>query len=126
MASNTGSRSRVDHILTGDENDSELDTNKSPGDKKKKKCEYRKGKKHSKYSVQDKTKVIELIESGTKTCDIVKMTGIPESTIRSIKKMKEEIKRDHSSAGRHWTTQRRRAGSSSSTHSKHSFSPNKG
>ena len=61
-------------------------------DKKKRKCEYRKGKKHSKYSVQDKAKVIELIEKGTKTCDIVRMTGIPESTIRSIKKKKEEIK----------------------------------
>ena len=90
MASNTCSRSREDDILTSDENDGDLGTNKSPGDKKKRRCEYRKGKKHSKYSVQDKAKVIELIEKGTKTCDIVRMTGIPESTIRSIRK--EEIK----------------------------------
>ena len=67
-------------------------TSDGEGKKKKKCCHYRKGKKHSKYSMQDKARVIAMIESGTKTCEIVRKTGIPESTIRSIKQKKEDIK----------------------------------
>ena len=51
------------------------DPNKSPSAKKmKKKCDYRKGRKQAKYSLLDKAKVIELIEKGMKTYDIVRMT----------------------------------------------------
>ena len=57
MACNT---STEDNTLSDDENDHELDKNKSPSEKKTK-CDYRKGKKQAKYSLQDKAKVIKMI-----------------------------------------------------------------
>ena len=50
------------------------------------------GKKLNKYTMEDKARVIELIEKGHKNCEIVKMTGFPEGTVRNIKRQKSEIK----------------------------------
>ena len=74
---------REDNIVTCD-----LETNTSPGNKKKKE------KKQARYRLEDKSKVIELIEKGKKTCDIVRMTGISENTIRRIEKKKDEGESD--------------------------------
>ena len=50
------------------------------------------GKKLNKYTMEDKTRVIELIEKGHKNCEIVKMTGFSEGTVRNFKRQKSEIK----------------------------------
>ena len=50
------------------------------------------GKKLNKYTMEDKARVIELIEKGHKNCKIVKMTGLPESTVRNFKRQKSKIK----------------------------------
>ncbi|KAK3894001.1 hypothetical protein Pcinc_002209 [Petrolisthes cinctipes] len=50
------------------------------------------GKKLNRYSLQDKAKVIELIEKGLKNAEIVRQTGFPEGTVRNFKRQKEEIK----------------------------------
>ncbi|KAK3858664.1 hypothetical protein Pcinc_035170 [Petrolisthes cinctipes] len=56
------------------------------------KRDSRVGKKLNRYSLQDKTKVIELIEKGLKNAEIVRQTGFPEGTVRNFKKQKEAIK----------------------------------
>ena len=56
------------------------------------KREYRKGQKLKKYSLHDKQKVIDLLEKGYKTCDIVQQLNVPESTVRNIRKNKEKLK----------------------------------
>ena len=43
------------------------------------KRDYRKGKQHKTYSVADKEKILNMIEAGARTCDIVKALGVPES-----------------------------------------------
>ena len=53
------------------------------------KREYRKGQKLKKYSLHDKQKVIDLIEKGYKTCDIVKQLNVPASTVQNIRKNRE-------------------------------------
>ena len=50
------------------------------------------GKKLNKYTMEDKARVIELIGKSHKNCEIVKMTGFPESTVRNFKRQKSEIK----------------------------------
>ncbi|KAK3895414.1 hypothetical protein Pcinc_000866 [Petrolisthes cinctipes] len=50
------------------------------------------GKKLNRYSLQDKAKVIELIEKVLKNAEIVRQTGFPEGTVRNFKRQKEEIK----------------------------------
>ncbi|XP_050730733.1 uncharacterized protein LOC127005682 [Eriocheir sinensis] len=45
------------------------------------------------YSLEDKAKILMLIERGWKNCEIQKATGVPESTLRSIKKRKEDLKK---------------------------------
>ena len=42
------------------------------------------GKKLNKYTMEDKVRVIELIENGHKNCEIVKMTGFPKGTARNF------------------------------------------
>lgn len=44
------------------------------------------------YSLEDKAKILMLIERGWKNCEIQKATGVPESTLRSIKKRKDDLK----------------------------------
>ena len=61
--------------------------------KKPDKREYRKGQKLKKYTLDDKQKVIDLIEQGYKTCDIVKLLNVPESTIRNIRKSNTQVRR---------------------------------
>lgn len=53
---------------------------------------HRVGQKLTRYTVDDKAKVIDLLEKGVALKDIVELTGIPESTIRGFKKRKKEIK----------------------------------
>ena len=50
------------------------------------------GKKLNKYTMQDKARVIELIEKSHKNCEIMKMTGLSEVTVRNFKRQKSEIK----------------------------------
>ena len=42
------------------------------------------GKKLNKYTMEDKVRVIEFIEKGHKNCEIVKMIGFPEGTVRNF------------------------------------------
>ena len=49
------------------------------------------GKKLNKYTMEDKVRVIELIEKGNKNCEIVKMTEFPGGTVRNFKREKNEI-----------------------------------
>ena len=49
------------------------------------------GKNLNKYTMEDRARMIELIEKGHKNCEIVKMTGFPESTVHSFKRQKSEI-----------------------------------
>ena len=59
-------------------NDDNANKSKSSINKKTSRV-YRKGTKYGDYSLQDKAKVIELAEQGTKNCDIVRMTGMPDT-----------------------------------------------
>ncbi|KAG7162940.1 Tigger transposable element-derived protein 1-like 107 [Homarus americanus] len=58
----------------------------------KAKREYRVGKKHAKYSLADKVKIVKYIEKGMKTSEIWRLTGAPESTVRTLKQKKGTIK----------------------------------
>ena len=49
-------------------------------------------KKFNKYTLEDKTRMIEFIEKGHKNYEIGKMTGFPEDTVRNFKRQKSEIK----------------------------------
>ena len=90
MASTTSSNT-VESVCDIERDPVEIDNEKIVK-KRVPKRDYRAGKKHAKYSLQDKARVIELLEKDTKTCEIVRLTGIPESTVRNIRKKKGAIK----------------------------------
>lgn len=50
------------------------------------------------YSLEDKAKILLLIENGWKTCDIQRIVGAPESTIRNFRKNKGLLKKSVQSA----------------------------
>lgn len=68
------------------------------------KRDYRKGKQHKTYSVADKEKILNMIEAGARTCDIVKALGVPESSVRNIQKAKSEVKKNIESAKKYFPT----------------------
>lgn len=57
---------------------------------KKKRRKYRKVR----YTVEEKEKVVDLMDRGWRNCDIQRALGIPESTLRAFRKRKEELKKD--------------------------------
>ena len=63
---------------------------KKPGSEKR---DYRKGKKLNKYTAEDKDKVLQLLEKGHRVSEIQKLTGIPQSTISTLKSKKDEVKK---------------------------------
>lgn len=66
------------------------------------KREYRKGKQHKTYSLADKEKIVNMIEAGARTCEIVKALGVPESSVRNIRKAKSEVKKNIESAKKYF------------------------
>ncbi|KAG7159847.1 putative CENP-B N-terminal DNA-binding domain-containing protein 20 [Homarus americanus] len=57
----------------------------------KPKCDYCKGVKKRKYTLEMKWEMLEMIKSGTRTCEIMRRFNCPESTICSLKKNKEAL-----------------------------------
>ena len=53
----------------------------------------RQSHKNRAYSVQDKEKIVAMIESGARNIDIVRKLNCPESTVRNIKRNLEETKK---------------------------------
>lgn len=45
------------------------------------------------YSLEEKEKLVLMMELGWKNCDIRRATGVPESTIRTFRKTKDELKK---------------------------------
>ncbi|MPC91886.1 hypothetical protein E2C01_086948 [Portunus trituberculatus] len=66
------------------------------------KRDYWKGKQQKTYSMADKEKILNMIEAGARTCDIVKILGVPESTVRNIQKAKREVKKNIESANKYF------------------------
>lgn len=58
----------------------------------KKSREFMRGKAKKQYTVEEKKAIIKLIEEGAKTCDIVRQLNVPESSVRNMRKRKDEIK----------------------------------
>ncbi|KAG7163361.1 Tigger transposable element-derived protein 1-like 102, partial [Homarus americanus] len=73
----------------------------------KAKREYRVGKKHAKYSLADMAKVVEYFEKGMKTSEVRRLTGTPESTIRTLKQKKETIKQQMDTGKKYFGTHER-------------------
>ncbi|KAG7177225.1 Tigger transposable element-derived protein 1-like 172 [Homarus americanus] len=73
----------------------------------KAKREYRVGKKHAKYSLADKAKVVEYIAKGMKTSEIRRLTDAPESTIRTLKQNKGAIKQQMDIGKKYFGTHKR-------------------
>ena len=65
---------------------------KRQGKKATKPREFMRGKPKKQWSVDEKKKIIKMIEDGARTCEIVKVMGVPESSVRNIRKKKDEIK----------------------------------
>lgn len=64
----------------------------SKGGKGKVKRDYRVGVKKQKYDNELKMKVIEQMDQGARNIDICRMFNIPESTVRSMRKQRDELK----------------------------------
>ncbi|KAK4309822.1 hypothetical protein Pmani_018583 [Petrolisthes manimaculis] len=58
----------------------------------KKTREYIRGKTKKQYSVEEKKKIIQIIEDGANTCEFVKLLNVSESSVRNIRKEMNEIK----------------------------------
>ncbi|KAK3880664.1 hypothetical protein Pcinc_014822 [Petrolisthes cinctipes] len=59
----------------------------------KKKREYCKGQTLKMYTTEDKTKIMKMMDDGLKIYEIHCLTGFPQSTIRTMKGKKEDIKK---------------------------------
>ncbi|XP_045128616.1 tigger transposable element-derived protein 1-like [Portunus trituberculatus] len=55
------------------------------------KREYRKGVKLRKYTLQEKKEMVQMMNNGARTCDIMRKFNCPESTVRSVRKNKENL-----------------------------------
>ena len=71
------------------------DGREEPNKKKDKKAiiprAFMKGKPKKQWSYEEKKKIIKMIEDGARTRDIVKVMGVPESSVRNMRKKKDEI-----------------------------------
>ena len=55
------------------------------------KRDYRKGVKLRKYTLQEKKEMVQMMDNGARTCDIMRKFNCPESTVRSLRKNKENL-----------------------------------
>ena len=53
-------------------------------DKAPQKRDFRKGKPYKTYTLAEKEKIVEMIEDGYRTCEIVRVLRVPESSGRNI------------------------------------------
>ena len=53
--------------------------------KGKMKRDYRKGLKETKYTMEEKKGILDMITAGARTCEIMRKYNCPESTVRNIK-----------------------------------------
>ena len=53
-------------------------------DKAPQKRDFRKGKPYKTYTLAEKEKIVEMIEDGYRTCEIVRVLRVPESSVRNI------------------------------------------
>lgn len=59
-------------------------------DKAPQKRDFRKGKPYKTYTLAEKEKIVEMIEEGYRTCEIVRVLRVPESSVRNIRRAKTD------------------------------------
>ena len=67
------------------------------------KRDYRRGKRHQSYDVTAKEKILKMLDEGARNCDIVKALNVPESTVRRLRKSKDEVKKQCANARKYFT-----------------------
>ena len=63
-------------------------------DKAPQKRDFRKGKPYKTYTLAEKEKIVEMIEDGYRTCEIVRVLRVPESSVRNIRRAKTDVKKN--------------------------------
>ena len=53
--------------------------------------------------MSEKEKIIKMIDEGSRNCDIVRVLNVPESTVRRLRKAKEDIKKQCEIARKYFT-----------------------